>query len=100
MSISDWSSDVCSSDIVNPALQLRPEAFKGIDAAALFRAVLPAIVVHFQVAVALLVDVLVAAHFVIADRRAGTQLTMNKIEKSSCREREISTGISLWPPVH
>lgn len=44
---------------VNPALQLRPEALQGVDPATGLGGVLSAIVVHFQVAIAAQINVLV-----------------------------------------
>lgn len=64
---------------IYPALQLCPESFQGIHARARFgTGVLTAIVVYLEVAVARLVNVFVAAHFVRADRCAGQNLAQDQ----------------------
>lgn len=62
---------------VNPALQLRPEAFDGIDASALLSRVLPLAVVYADMAITRLVDILVAAKFICVERRAGNDMLQN-----------------------
>ena len=61
----------------NPALQLRPEAFHGVDASAQRGRIFANLVVDLHVAVARLVDILVAAKFVSVDRGARNDLAQD-----------------------
>lgn len=63
---------------VDRSLQLRPKAFERVDASTGLSRILTAIMVHLDVAIAALVDVLIPAHFVGADRRAGYDVMLDK----------------------
>ena len=73
---------------VNAALQLRPEAFQRIDTAARFVRILAAPMIDLDVAIARLVDVLIPAHFVGANCRAGDDRFKNEAVHSGL----VATG--------
>lgn len=63
---------------VDPALQLRPEALKGVDGSAALAGVLPLAMVEGDVRVTAQADFPVVAKFVGADRRAGQDVGVDK----------------------
>ena len=73
---------------INTALQLRPKAFQRVDAAARFGRILAAPMVYPDVAITRLVDVLVAAHFIGADGRAGD----NRFKNEAVHGGLVATG--------
>jgi len=76
--------DMCA---VDPALKLRPKALQGVDHATGFGGVLGRDCGSHQVAIAGLVDVLVPAHFVRADRRAGQDIGDDQARMASLWRR-------------
>lgn len=63
---------------VNPALQLRPEAFNGIDPGPARLGIFTGLVVHFDVAIARAVNILVAAKFIGVYRGSRQYLVKNE----------------------
>ena len=63
---------------VDPALELRPEAFDGVHAAAVRRGVLARIVAHGDMVEAKSIETAIAAKFVRGDRRAGQHMGLHK----------------------